>query len=428
MCLAAKCMSRTETTVCFHGRCHEFRFYSVTPTFLAATHYAFAPGVSDERRRADYIQQALSRNLQRAGCWPRELPPELWLMVARLLVEPSAVLTAQEQVHGCDATGDSVLDLTQPIYASYVKIDGRCYVKSLQNIAGASPNKGTRLLLPAPSTEGRDIFVAEDHLGVRQVVFVSPKRRDEWRRNHPNLPGAWWRHVLHKAIPSAATIRSDVQRAGCLIIQTETIGITFSTNKGRTALFGLYGHENVDFRRVATLPRGPCRVYFNQLDQAAGRYDVNLVAFERAAATSQDMLPNPPVSISRFPYTQSNEVWVHSSCTMLHVTEVHACINRTDPHRPVTGMLLCYADGHRECMGHLRLDWVGEPILVGETDKLYICGKRTKKNWGYVAAVTTRAPVSGAEGRWLDVAQAGTLEWWFSSRHSVLYYDSVRLN
>lgn len=161
----------------------------------------------------------------------------------------------------------------------------------------------------------------------------------------------------------------------------------------------------------------------------AGRRNVELIAFEKGgAATSQDMPPNLPVSISHCPYTQSNEVWLHSSCTMPHVTEVYACVNRTAPHRQVMGMLLCYADGHRECVGQFRLDWVAEPIMVGETDKLYICGKRTKESWGYVAAVTTRAPVNRTEGRWLDVAQVGTLEWWFSSHHSVLYYDNMRLN
>lgn len=173
-------------------------------------------------------------------------------------------------------------------------------------------------------------------------------------------------------------------------------------------------------------------MHFNELDSLAGRRNVELVAFEQgsphSATTSPDMLPTLPVSISHCPYTQSNEVWLHSSCSMQRVTEVHPCIKMTTPHRPVIGMLLSYADGHRECVGQFRLDWVAESIMIGDTDKLYICGKRTKECWGYVAAVTVRAPASRAEGRWLDVTQAGTLEWWFSSRHSVLYHGSNRLN
>lgn len=194
-------------------------------------------------------------------------------------------------------------------------------------------------------------------------------------------------------------------------------------------MFRLYGHQNVSFRRIATLPRGRCRVFFDQLDSLAGRHSVELIAFEKGdIAPSQATLPSLPVSISDCPYTQSNKPWLHSWYTMSHMTAVQACINRTARHQPVMGMLLCYADGHRECLGQFRLDWVAEPVVVGEMDKLYLCGKRTKQNWGYVAVVTTQAPVDRTAGRWLDVAQAGTLEWWFSSQHSVLYYNGIRLN
>lgn len=567
-------MSRTKPTVCFHGHCYETRFYSVTPAFLAATHYTFTPSVGEEQRRAEHIQRALARNLQWAVVWPQKLPRELWLMVAGLLVQDCATITAQEQVQASNTVDDSVLDLTQSVYASYVKIDGRYYVKSLQNKAGASGGKGTCLVLPARTArqESKDMFVAEDHLGIRRVVFISPKRRDEWCRNHPSVLGAWWRHISHKAVPSTVAIKGDVReqsmfaiskliqaqglkmrnvesaqmeplalirwqapvpsppavvdlltlerpreypnglrmrffdcnaanivgyfvatdgarvlailshkqdekvdtslyedvstaicfwmympinegeylteicrRAGCLIIRNEVVGITvgripfpsqprltdlsqFSTNQGRTVVFGLYGHENVDCRRVTTLPRGPCRLYFNQLDSLVDRCEVELVAFEQTGPVSQDNLPTPPVSISDCPYTQSNEVWLYSSCSMRHLTEVYPCIKMTTPYRPLIGMLLSYSDGHRECVGQFRLDWVVERILVGETDKLYICGRRTKERWGYIAAVTCRAPANRTEDRWLEVAKTGTLEWWFSSRHSVLFHDNTRLN
>lgn len=92
------------------------------------------------------------------------------------------------------------------------------------------------------------------------------------------------------------------------------------------------------------------------------------------------------------------------------------------------GMLLHYADGHRESIGQFRLDWAVEPIMVAKLEKLYFCGKRTKKSWGYVAHVTTEPPASRARSSWLDVDQAGTLEWWFSTRHSVLFYNNIRLN
>lgn len=193
-------------------------------------------------------------------------------------------------------------------------------------------------------------------------------------------------------------------------------------------MFGLYGHGNVNLRRVATLPRRHCRVYFNQIDPS-GRRNVGLIALENGCVTAnQDNLPSLPASISRCPYTQSNEIWVHSSCSMRNLTLIYTCINNSVPHGPVVGMPLHYADGHRGSVGQFRLDWRIEPLAVGETDKLYICGKRTKQSWGYVATVTTQAPLIRTEGNWLDIVQVDSLEWWFSSRHSVLFYNDIRLN
>ncbi|CAM1509461.1 Fc.00g032000.m01.CDS01 [Cosmosporella sp. VM-42] len=222
-----------------------------------------------------------------------------------------------------------------------------------------------------------------------------------------------------------------------LILDTQVIGITLSTSRGRTVLFGLYGHENTSFERIAALPREPCRVYFNDLDDIPGKRSSSFFAFDKGTArptmvkpglpTSPDV-PELPRSISTPPYTQSNEIWLHTPCSMLDVVEVHPCIDHTCVYRPVMGLLLYYADGHGESIGQFRLDWAVEPITITKLEKLYFYGKRTKKSWGYMAHVTTEPPGGRAQGRWLDVGQAGTLEWWFSSRHSVLFYNDVRLN
>lgn len=113
---------------------------------------------------------------------------------------------------------------------------------------------------------------------------------------------------------------------------------------------------------------------------------------------------------------------------MLGVVEAHPCINSTAVYRPVVGMLLHYADGHRESIGQVRLGWVVEPIVVTELEKLCLHGKRTEKSWGYVAYVTTEPPARLDGSNWLEVGRAGILEWWFSSRHSVLFYSNTRLN
>ncbi|EXK78195.1 hypothetical protein FOQG_17119 [Fusarium oxysporum f. sp. raphani 54005] len=541
MCLADECRSRTKAIVCFHTSCHEFRFYAITPEFLAATHYAFPPPLTEEHRRTQYIRQALTYKLQQAKLWPRELPTELWAMVAGLLLQDCATLTAQEQVDGCnsDSAADITFDLNQPVYATYVKIDGRSYIKTLGNKTRNKIKGEISVRLSTPIIQDgdadKDMFVAEDHLGIRRIFFVSPKHVEQWCRAPPSVPGAWWKHISQYNIPSTMVFKTDgfkirdieglqkgspvwqlpvsitpsvidlltletpkecpnglrmrffdcnapdilgyfvatdgartfsilshkqgqqvdtslfkeidspicfwmympiskgeyltdiCRRAGRLILQIETVGLTFTTNRGRTAVFGLYGHAGVDSRRIAALPPKPSRVYYNQ-PGASGTLNVDVIALENSGTTAQDNIPSMPVSVSPCPYTQSNEIWVHTSCSMRRLTGIQPCIDASASHQPVIGMLLYYHDGHRESIGQFRLDWSIEPFAVGETDKLYISGKRTKKNWGYVANVTTQAPLDRAEGRWLDVAQVGALEWWFSSRHSVLFYDNVRLN
>ncbi|KZZ89386.1 hypothetical protein AAL_07685 [Moelleriella libera RCEF 2490] len=218
MCLGDNCLSRIKATVCFHSRCYKVRSYTVTPAFLDATQYAFIAPPHEEQRRADYIRRALAQNLQKAAGWPSTLPLELWLMIAALLVQECAVVTTEERVHCDEAVGDSMLDLEQPVYATYVKVDGRYYVQRLLNAPETNGGKQAYLLLPARTQKqgqddvghGKDLFVAEDHVGIRQVVFVSPHHRDEWCRCHPNIPGAWWRHIPRGAIFSNITIKTNV--------------------------------------------------------------------------------------------------------------------------------------------------------------------------------------------------------------------------
>lgn len=218
MCLSNNCMFCTRPTVCFHQQCYQFRVYKVTPSFLAATQYAFTPSTNEQRHRTRYIQQALARKLSSVATWPRNLPRELWSMIASHLLPECATLTSQELVHESDNISNYTLDLTQPVYASYINIDGRYYIKSLRNSAGAKSGNGTCLVLPAQTSlkEGRqannqrEMFIAGDHLGIRQVVFISPDLCAQWCRAHPVVPGVWWKHISREAIPSAVAMISDV--------------------------------------------------------------------------------------------------------------------------------------------------------------------------------------------------------------------------
>ncbi|KAH0427535.1 hypothetical protein CcaCcLH18_09600 [Colletotrichum camelliae] len=210
-CFRKKCGRREEPTVCYHVDCYQLRLYSITPTFLTATEYSFTPSPDEERRRSEYIRQILACKLEQMVFGAQSLPYELWLMVARHLVRQCALHMAQSQVRAADKVGDTVLDLTQSVFASYLKINGRYYIKRLQNSPDPSSGSGCCLLLPAQNSREEDvnIFVAEDHIGIRRVVFVSPKQLEERCRSQSSVPSAWWKHISQGVMPSAITIKGD---------------------------------------------------------------------------------------------------------------------------------------------------------------------------------------------------------------------------
>ncbi|KAK2773500.1 hypothetical protein CKAH01_13540 [Colletotrichum kahawae] len=212
-CFRKKCGRREEPTVCYHVDCYQLRLYSITPTFLTATEYAFTPSPDEERRRSEYIRQILACKLEQMVFGAQSLPYELWLMVARHLVRQCALHMAQSQVRTADKVGDSILDLNQSVFASYIKIDGRHYIKRLQNTPESGSGSGCCLLLPARNSKEKDmnIFVAEDHIGVRRLAFVSTRKLEEWCRNQSSVPGVWWKNISQGVMPSAIIINGDVQ-------------------------------------------------------------------------------------------------------------------------------------------------------------------------------------------------------------------------
>ncbi|KAF5661805.1 hypothetical protein FHETE_8269 [Fusarium heterosporum] len=137
----------------------------------------------------------------KATLWPRKLPTELWAMVAGLLLRDCATFTAQEQVDGCnsDNAADITLDLNQPVYATYVRIDGRAYIKALGHEARNETKTEISIRLSTPIIQdgnaNKNIFVAEDYLGICRIFFVSPKYVEQWCRAPPRVPGAWWKHL-----------------------------------------------------------------------------------------------------------------------------------------------------------------------------------------------------------------------------------------
>lgn len=218
--------------------------------------YSFAPSPLEEQRRKTYISHALAQKLPSSGSWPRFLPPELWVMVARFLVRECAAVAAQAQAQGCGDTLTGFLNLSRPVYASYVKTNGCYYVKTLRNHARTDASETTYLLLPRTYTNryassrrnsGKDMLVAEDHLGIRRVIFLDSNQRKSWCRNPPSVPGAWWRRISwswYTTAPRLITV-NDVSNPSQQCIQTNTTVGLQGAKSGGTRMYRFAGFHSV---------------------------------------------------------------------------------------------------------------------------------------------------------------------------------------
>jgi hypothetical protein len=134
-------------------------------------------------------------------------------MVADLLVYECAVVTTREQRPETDNLGNLPskfsLDLTRDIYAQYYEFDGIYYVKTLMNSRGKEGNCGRLLFSEQKYGLIQHILVAEDHVGIRSVQFVSSNTVPE-----PCLiPGVWWTSISGLGGITKVIAHTDVSRA-----------------------------------------------------------------------------------------------------------------------------------------------------------------------------------------------------------------------
>lgn len=206
MCCRSTCWLRGHRSACFHGQCYDFRLYTVSPKFLATTHYSFRPPILEEQRRTDHILQILTERVK--VFWTKGLPDELCRMIAGFLIREAAVVTAQELANQ-ESVSNSILDLSQDVYVRYIRIDGIRYVRSLRNASRPAVEPGEELLLDAQTARNiRNIHIGEDHLGIRHVQI--PPSGNVSSKPELSLPGLWWRQLSELGGISKLSTKTDV--------------------------------------------------------------------------------------------------------------------------------------------------------------------------------------------------------------------------
>ena len=199
----------------YHEVCLKFdRRLAVGPisaAFLRATEFAFEPPISVRKRRRAFVLAELATVLSRT-C---PLPPELCYNVAEHLIREYA--TAQLRLLSFKASGahSYAVSMSRDIYAKFITVDGIRYVESLSN----AKNFGEpELVWAAPaSSEAKDMYVGEDHLGLRSVLSA-PEAAQVTEE-----AGVWWRRL--SASPSGVRVHTDVKslpaRGGLLRIESK---------------------------------------------------------------------------------------------------------------------------------------------------------------------------------------------------------------
>ncbi|KAI1115064.1 hypothetical protein F5Y14DRAFT_144337 [Nemania sp. NC0429] len=159
------------------------------PTKLCyALSYAFEPLAATEKRRRQWIQSSFASNL-RLRLGSRRLPQELALMISQYCIREYAIAIVSLPMAGPDT---SLLDPLRGIWACYIMIDGVQYFSSFANQLSV----GAQLILSVEEAANVDrMYIAEDHLGIRQVCVgnsTSPVL------DRGGVSGLWWRTLpLH---------------------------------------------------------------------------------------------------------------------------------------------------------------------------------------------------------------------------------------
>ncbi len=198
----------------FHDRCFAFKLSPITPSFLAYTDYHYQPSSCEDRRRSNRIRRLLMPKLR--DILPTRLPNEVLLIIAELLVQECAVITAQEQ-RSEHAASDSIIDLSCNIYAQYLTVDGVRYVKSLRD-SKSEVDEAEQLLFDVQRMDmstACKVAIARDHLGVR-LVRILPLETVLPESVH--VSGAWWRVISMPSGIKKIQVRTDVRGAPLLCL------------------------------------------------------------------------------------------------------------------------------------------------------------------------------------------------------------------
>ncbi|RFU24523.1 hypothetical protein B7463_g11814, partial [Scytalidium lignicola] len=105
------------------------------------------------------------------------------------------------------------------------------------------------------------------------------------------------------------------RKFGLRHVRHDSLGLTFTSNWGRTTMFGHYfpSSEHIQFDPIYTPPNNPSRLYFNKWDSISRGYEIKFIGFDPTKPTTSHTHPNFLTPISPNPMRQYNIPWHASS-------------------------------------------------------------------------------------------------------------------
>ncbi|KAL1864061.1 hypothetical protein VTK73DRAFT_6190 [Phialemonium thermophilum] len=518
----------------YHASCLAYASCVPSRDSLRAIAYSYEPGPFEARKRRCRIRVLLAGKIKKV-CG---LPGELCSLTADQLVRASAISTAQELWQSRSSSGGE-FDISRGLWADYVNIDGVRYVANLFDKPSGT-SSSTVLLRAEKAPSVQVLYVLEDHLGVRQLLFTTLRGRVRRLGTGVSRQGQWWRTVAFppparklKAESDGLKIRSvmsvlgpdprnmtwttpmapseleqvylqpyspdsalplqsyqmaalecngpDVTGysacwAGNLLLlhahhhdedlacyrdlgdnhgnamwihmplepgellsevwvrrgfQYAQMAMTLVTTKGKRMTVGAHTSALLrlrnkgvvpEWRWLCSLPRRPCRIFFNVSDRG-----VHWLGVLRSALGGQT---HPPRPLSFHPFSSprwtSSLTYFYSVAELSDVVEITPCQVRLATYSPVIGLLLRYADGSRACVGQFRLDAAGMSLRVDPSHDLRLGFAVADAIPVHAAAVEVCDPLRRRQGerlRWESFPWRGRMEWWFMNGHSEVYHE-----
>ncbi|ORY59920.1 uncharacterized protein BCR38DRAFT_412142 [Pseudomassariella vexata] len=160
-CLNAECEFNNQLIPWIHRACRRITRLQVSQDLLAALAFSFSPSVVNRSRRERLLRDDFASHAARGSLWPKELPTELWHLVAdHFSLKDYDALVAERLSRKLSTPKETILDLSLPIHVTYRMIDGARYISGLRNRDG-----------PVRTNSIARIETAEDYYGVRQLRF-----------------------------------------------------------------------------------------------------------------------------------------------------------------------------------------------------------------------------------------------------------------